>query len=64
MSFSAPAIPQIAPPANPTPPAPPPVFGTLSPGQKPGAKASQATFLGSGLAANPTDTGQKTLLGT
>lgn len=56
--------------SSPTPPAPvlpaapvqPPMFGTSGPGQKPQAKSSQPTFLGA-ITANPTNTGQKTLLG-
>ena len=66
MSFSLPSTPQPAAPVLPSAtPAPPPAFGQMSqPGQKPQAKASQPTFLGAGLTANPSNTGQKTLLGT
>ena len=61
MTFS---LPQPAAPAIPAAPAAPPMFGSQSiPGQKPTAKASQPTFLGSAMMANPTNTGQKTLLG-
>ena len=64
MSFSTPS-PTL--PAVPQAPAPPPMFGAqTTPGSKPTATASQPTFLGSGLFANPTNptnTGQKTLLG-
>lgn len=51
-------------PVLPQEPAPPPMFGgqQQQAGKKPQAKASQPTFLGS-LGANPTNTGQKTLLG-
>ena len=51
-------------PVLPTAPAAPPMFGTpQAPGKKPSPKASQPTFLGAGLFANPSNTGQKTLLG-
>lgn len=51
-------------PAIPSTPSPAPMFGAqIAPGQKPGAKSSQPTFLGGGLFANPANTGQKTLLG-
>lgn len=56
----APALPTVG-----QSPAPPPMFGaSQSPGQKPQPKSSQPTFLGSQLNANPTNTGQKTLLGS
>lgn len=58
---SGPAPPAIA--AIPQPPAPP-AFGTAPQGQKPQAKASQPTFLGAQLAASPSNSGGKTLLGT
>lgn len=45
-------------------PAAPPAFGLAPQGQKPGAKASQPTFLGAGLTAGSGNTGGKTLLGT
>lgn len=61
MSFSVPT-PQI--PKLPAAPTPPPMFGAPTQGQKPQRKASQPTFLGTGLIANPSNTGQKTLLGT
>lgn len=62
MSFS---TPQPAAPVLPQAPTPPPMFGTQTqPGQKPQPKASQSTFLGSSLFANPSNSGQKTLLGT
>jgi hypothetical protein len=65
MSFLSPPAP-AAPPAPVLPqttPAPPPAFGLAPQGQKPQAKSSQPTFLGAQLAANPSNTGQKTLLG-
>jgi hypothetical protein len=52
------------PPAIPAQPTPPPAFGSAPQGQKPQAKASQPTFLGAQLTANPANTGQKSLLGT
>lgn len=57
---TAPALPAIA--AQPTPP---PMFMQQSSpqGSKP-KPTGQPTFLGAGLTANPTNTGQKTLLGT
>lgn len=46
-------------------PAPPPVLGqSAGPGQKPQAKSSTPTFLGGALFSNPSNTGQKTLLGS
>lgn len=63
MSFS---LPSPAAPVLPQQPAAatPPMFGQTAPqGKKPGAKPSQPTFLGAGLVANPSNTGQKTLLG-
>ena len=60
MSFSVPTPPA---PVLPQAPAAPPQFGTQTQGQKPQAKASQPTFLGAELTANPTNTGNKTLLG-
>ncbi len=64
MSFGAPSINMPPMPAIPSMPAPPPAFGTpATPGTKPGQKMSQPTFLGAGLFANPSNTGQKTLLG-
>ena len=58
------SLPQPAAPVLPQSPAPPPMFGSqFGPGQKPQAKASQPTFLGAQLTANPSNTGQKTLLG-
>jgi hypothetical protein len=60
MSFSAPTPPSIVlpqPPSTAQAPAAPI-------GQKPQAKSQQPTYLGSAVAANPTNTGQKTLLGT
>lgn len=61
MSFSLPSPP---PPVAPQAPTPPPMFGAQStPGQKPQPKSSQPTFLGSGLFANPSNTGQKSLIG-
>ena len=44
-------------------PAPPPTLGGTPQGQKPKQKSSQPTFLGGGLFSNPSNTGQKTLLG-
>ena len=46
---------------SPAAPAPPPMFGQQQAGKKPQAKSQQPTFLGQG--ANPTNTGQKTLMG-
>ena len=60
MSFSAPSPPQ---PVLPQTPLAPPQFGANTQGKKPQAKASQPTFLGS-IGANPSNTGQKTLLGS
>lgn len=64
--FSAPSTPAApALPAIPQAPSPPPMFGQQSQpsGSKPQPKG-QPTFLGAGLQANPSNTGQKTLLGT
>lgn len=61
MSLGAPA--QPAPVILPQAPAAPPVLGQTTPGQKPQAKPSQPTFLGAGLFSNPTNTGQKSLIG-
>lgn len=65
MSFMTPSAPATpAAPALPaTTPSPPPAFGNAPQGSKPKAKASQPTFLGAELTANPANTGQKTLLG-
>jgi hypothetical protein len=53
------------PPAYVAPPPPPPMFGEQqAPGQKPRAKGSFQTFLGTGLTPPPGQSGQKTLLGT
>ena len=60
MSFSVPTPPA---PVLPQAPQAPPMFGAQTQGQKPQAKASQPTFLGAQLSANPSDSGQKTLLG-
>ena len=60
MSFSAPTPPT---PVLPQAPAAPPMFGTAGPGQKPQAKSSQPTFLGSGLTASSQNQGQKSLIG-
>ena len=62
MSFGSPPTP--ASPALPAAPAAPPMFGAQqSPGQKPGAKSSQPTFLGGALTAQPQQMGGKTLIG-
>lgn len=59
-----PSVPTPAAPVIPQAPATPPMFGAqATPGQKPQAKSSQPTSLIGGLVANPTNTGQKTLLG-
>lgn len=52
-------------PATPAAPPPPTMFGAQRPGQKkkPKAKSQQPSFLGTEQAANPSNTGQKTLLG-
>jgi hypothetical protein len=64
MSLSAPTPTPPAPVLPQTTPAAPPAFGAqTAPGQKPKAKASQPTFLGAQLSSNPSNTGQKTLLG-
>lgn len=64
MSFATPKIQMPAMPQMPSMPAPPPTFGTpATPGTKPGQKRTEPTFLGGGLFANPSNTGQKTLLG-
>lgn len=61
MSFSPPTP---AAPVLPTAPASPPAFGSAQgPGQKPQAKSSQPTFLGSQLLAGANQLGNKTLLG-
>jgi len=60
VSFSPPAV---APVVLPQAPAPPPQFGAPTQGQKPARKASQPTFLGAEMTANPSNTGTKTLLG-
>lgn len=62
MSFGTPPTP--APVILPQAPAAPPVFGQSTVGQKPKPKSSQSTFLGADLFANPSNTGQKTLLGS
>lgn len=53
-------------PATPAAPAAPTMFGEQRAGQKkkPKQKSMQPTFLGTEQAANPSNTGQKTLLGT
>ena len=62
---SPPPIPQIAQPALPTvTPTPPPTFGSVAPGTKPQAKPSQASFLGSGLTAQPSQMSKPSLLGS
>lgn len=60
MSFGSPPSP--APVVLPQQPAPPPMFGQQTPGQKPQTKPSQPTFLG-GLAAGSANLGYRTLLG-
>lgn len=62
MSFGTPDTPAL-----PVPPAAaqaPPMFGSQPQGKKPKAKSQTPTFLGSEAVANPSNTGQKTLLGT
>lgn len=59
MSLSPPTPAQ---PVLPQAPAAPPAFGASPQGKKPQAKASQPTFIGA-IGANPTNTGQKTLIG-
>lgn len=62
MSFSAPPAPAL--PTLPAAPAAPVGLTQNSPqGQKPTAKPSQPTFLGAGLFANQSNTGQKSLIG-
>ena len=60
MSFNPPTPP---PPVLPQAPQAPPAFGTSNQGQKPGAKPSQPTFLGSGLTASSQNQGPKSLIG-
>ena len=62
MGFNTPSPP---PPVLPQAPAAPPVFGAqgTGPGQKPKAKSSQPTFLGSGLVADSQNQGNKSLIG-
>lgn len=55
--------PQPPAPVLPQAPAAPPVFGTQNQGQKPQAKSSQPTFLGSGLVASQQNQGNKSLIG-
>jgi hypothetical protein len=54
-------------PQTPAAPPPPPMFSANAPRQKPRPKSMQTTFLGAEAGApagaNPTNTGQKTLLG-
>ncbi len=50
-------------PKTPNAPALPPLFGMMPGKKKPKAQSMQQTFLGSEAQANPTNTGQKTLLG-
>ena len=62
MGFGTPPTP--AAPVLPPAPASPPMFGQGStPGQKPQAKSSQPTFLGSGLVASGQNSGAKSLIG-
>lgn len=64
MGFATPSVNMPPLPALPAAPAPPPAFGTpATAGTKPGQKRTESTFLGQGLFANPSNTGQKTLLG-
>lgn len=61
MTFSTPTPPA---PVLPQQPAAPPMFGQQTqPGQKPGAKSSQPTFLGANLGAQAGQTGQRSLIG-
>lgn len=55
--------PSPAAPVLPQAPAAPPVFGSNAPGQKPQAKSSQPTFLGSSLTAGGENQGRKSLIG-
>ena len=61
-SAPTPALPTL-----PTAPAPPTMFGEMRPGQKkkpkPKGTGSQPSFLGSEAMANPSNTGQKQLIG-
>lgn len=61
MDSPAPAAPQLSVP--PSMAINPPMFGMQQGQKKPKAKSQTPTFLGSEMAANPTNTGQKTLLG-
>jgi hypothetical protein len=60
MSLSAPTPPA---PVLPQAPSAPPAFGMQNQGQKPQAKSSQPTFLGSGLVASQQQQGNKSLIG-
>ncbi len=60
MSFSPPSP---SPVVLPQAPAAPPQFGAPTQGKKPQRKDMQPTYLGAQVAANPSNTGQKTLLG-
>lgn len=55
------ATPQL--PQPPAAPPPPPLFGMGQGQKKPKAQSQQTTFLGTQAMANPTNTGQKTLIG-
>lgn len=57
-SSSAPALPQ-----TPAAPPPPPMFGMGQGKKKPKGQSQQPSFLGQDAAANPANTGTKTLLG-
>ncbi len=59
--MSAPTPPPIVMPQS---PAMPPQLGSATQGQKPQRKAQQPTYIGAQMSANPSNTGQKTLLGS
>ncbi len=61
MSFSPPSP---SPVVLPQAPATPPQFGAPTQGSKPQRKPMQPSFIGAAATANPSNTGQKTLLGT
>jgi hypothetical protein len=67
VSFGTPSF-NVPSPVLPSAPAPPPAFGSPTQGQKPQTKPSagtgQPTYLGAQLFANPSNTGQKSLIGT
>lgn len=58
MSFNAPDLPSV-----PAAPPPPPMFGQAPQGGKPAKRSAQPSFMGTGAAPQPGQTGMKTLLG-